>query len=132
MIYIQIFIKYGILILLYNIHILFLPLNTIIIILGLITMLIGSLLLNSQYNIQKFIALSSISHLGFIIIQYSYSYLFYVYIYSITTLFFLFITILPKNIIIKFLITFILFSFSGLPPLPGFYIKYYILIDILN
>lgn len=133
MIYIQIFIKYGILILLYNIHPLFIPLSKYTVILGILTMIVASILLNSQYNIQRFIALSSISHLGFLIIQYSYSYLFYIYIYSITSLFLLFLFYSNSiNILIKIIITFILFSLSGLPPLPGFFTKLYILIDILH
>lgn len=133
MIYIQIFIKYGILILLYNINLLFLPLNKYIIIFGVLTIIIATLLINSQYNIQRFIALSSISHLGFLILQFNYSYLFYIYIYTITSLFLLILLYNNNlNFIIKIIITFILFSLSGLPPLPGFYTKLYILIDLLN
>lgn len=133
MIYIQIFIKYGILILLYNINLLFIPLNKYIIIFGILTIIIATLLINSQYNIQRFIALSSISHLGFLILQFSYSYLFYIYIYTITSLFLLILLYNNNlNFIIKIIITFILFSLSGLPPLPGFYTKLYILIDLLN
>ena len=96
-------------------------------------MILGSFLLNSQYHIQRFIAISSTAHIGFLILQYNYSYLFYIYIYSITSLilFFLFFYNF-NNFFLKIFITFFLFSLSGLPPLPGFYSKLYILIDLLN
>ena len=132
MIYIHIFIKFSFLILLYNISPLILELAKIeIIYISILTIIIVTLLLNSQSNFQRFIALSSISHLGFLILQFSYSYLFYIYIYKLTSLILLLlISSHHNNIIIKLFITLLLFSLSGLPPLPGFYTKLYILIDI--
>ena len=136
MIYIQIIIKYGIFILQYNFSILFQPiLDSLFIPQGIQTMILGSQLLNSQFHIQRFLALSSITHQGFIILQYSYSYQLYIYIYSITSL--LLFNILGDlaeypNIILKVLFTLLLFSLSGLPPFPGFYTKFYLLIDIYH
>lgn len=133
LIYIQIFIKFGLLILLYNLNLLFLPLFSYTLFFGLSTLVIASILLPSQFNIQRFIALSSIAHLGFLILQYSYSYLFYLYIYSFTSLilYFLF-SYKYSNLIIKIFLTLLLLSLSGLPPLPGFFSKLYILIDQIN
>jgi NADH:ubiquinone oxidoreductase subunit 2 (subunit N) len=96
-------------------------------------MLIASILITTQYSIQRFFALSSISHMGFLVLQFSYSYLIYVYIYTISSLF-LFSLFKDNNshIFLKIFITFLLFSLSGLPPLPGFYTKLYIIMDLLN
>ena len=131
MIYIQIFIKYGFLILFYNIHSLFLPLFSYILYFSILTIIILTLLLNAQYNIQRFIAISSIAHIGFLILQYEYSYLYYIYIYNITTLLLL-ILFNRFSYINKIFITLFFFSLSGLPPLPGFFTKLYILIDLLK
>lgn len=133
MMYIQLIIKYGILILLFNINFQFLILNKFIIIISILTMLVASILITTQYSIQRFFALSSISHMGFLVLQFSYSYLIYIYIYTISSLFlFTLFKDNNSNILIKVFITFLLFSLSGLPPLPGFYAKLYIIMDLLN
>ncbi len=96
-------------------------------------MLVASILITTQYSIQRFFALSSISHMGFLVLQFSYSYLIYIYIYTISSLFlFTLFKDNNSNILIKVFITFLLFSLSGLPPLPGFYAKLYIIMDLLN
>jgi NADH-quinone oxidoreductase subunit N len=128
MFYIHIFIKFGYLILFYNLHTLFLPLYHYIFFLGLLSMFLLALSLSSQFNLLRFLALSSISHLGFLILQFNYSFLFYIYIYFISSLFFLLFLQL-RDFYFHIFLSFILFSFSGLPPLPGFYSKLYILID---
>lgn len=51
MIYIHIFVKFGLLILFYNIHFLFLPLISYLILFGLFSMLFLALMIHSQYNI---------------------------------------------------------------------------------
>ena len=57
---------------------------------GILSLIIGSCALFSQYNIKRFLAYSSISHLGFILLAlYSYdyhSYLIYIFIYGISTI----------------------------------------------
>jgi NADH:ubiquinone oxidoreductase subunit 2 (subunit N) len=57
---------------------------------GILSLIIGSIALFSQWNIKRFLAYSSISHIGFILLSlyiYDYhSYIIYVFIYTLTTL----------------------------------------------
>lgn len=133
MTYLHIFLKFGLLIFFFNIHFFFLSLSPFLLFFGILSMSLISLSLNSQFNILRFLALSSISHLGFLILQFGYSYLFYLYIYFLSSLFFLsLLSHLHSHFLFPFFLSLILFSFSGLPPLPGFYSKLFILIDLLH
>lgn len=133
MIYIQIFIKYGILILFYNLHYLLIDIKNFIIILGIFSIIIGSILIISQYNIIRLLTYSSISHIGFLILQYEYTYFYYLYIYTITSFLILnFLYYINSSFILRLFLTLLFFSSCGLPPFPGFYSKLYILLDLLK
>lgn len=111
--------------------------------------IIGSIGLNSQWRIKRFITYSTISHLGFIQLAYiSYSwdsYFNYIYIYGITNLLFFYIILIigsnlkgneddllfikeqsgiyKMNPFLSIAFAIILFSQAGIPPQAGFLIK---------
>lgn len=76
-----------------------------------------------QYSLLKFIGISSISLTASLLLINDYSYLYYylVYIVSILMIFKI------KSLLMKTLIT---MSILGIPPLPGFYAKLYLVNDI--
>ena len=108
---------------------------------GIQSLLIGSIGLGSQYKIKRFQAYSGISHLGFILQGYSYmgtTYYLYTILYCITTLC-IFGILQNQNIELSDqkdlggqykqnpgltqALSICLFSFIGLPPQGGFYAK---------
>lgn len=84
--------KISISILLLNQSSILLYFNFFFLILALSSIFVGSIVLASQYRIRRFLAYSTISHFGFLIIAYisieefNYSYLYYISIYGLTSL----------------------------------------------
>jgi NADH:ubiquinone oxidoreductase subunit 2 (subunit N) len=95
------------------------------------SMLISAILTISQQTLKRFLAMSSISYQGFLFLicfLNNYSYLFFLIIYSFTLLTFMILVSLSYNL---FLPSILLFSLAGLPPLPGFFAKLYIIQELL-
>ena len=117
-----------------------------IIICGLLSILIGSISLNTQYLMKRFIAYSSISNIGYIILSSNNTsvLILTLLIYSITLFGFLYIlnelgggpgfdlSRLQENTVLTICFGIILFSFIGIPPLLGFYSKLYIISQLLT
>lgn len=138
--------KFGILVLQYNLT----PLlfSDFLYFIAIISVIVGSIALNSQYQIKRFIAYSAISHIGFLQIAYltltPTAYFNYIIIYMLTSLLF-FILIQATNSIhptltqsisiqkisgyfklnpqIGITISICQFSLAGIPPLAGFFAK---------
>ncbi len=97
------------------------------------SMLISALGSIAEYTLKRFQALSSISYQGFLFLicwisPNNYSYLFFLIIYSFTLLTFM---IFISTAYSLFLPSLLLFSLAGLPPLPGFFAKLYIIQDLI-
>jgi NADH-quinone oxidoreductase subunit N len=120
---------------------------------GLLSIVIGSYILISQKKIKRFLAYSGIVHMGYILLGLSTGFLegieaviFYMVIYMINTLnfwvIFLSLTNLEtkknliyltdlnnlylKNPLLSFLFGLSIFSMAGIPPLAGFFSKFFI------
>lgn len=136
-------------------------LQKIILYAGVLSLFIGSLGALKQFKWKRFIAYSSITHVGFILLGYlsnnKFSFfcvLFYTLIYLITTTgLFVFILSFRKkklfgsyqvryindvagfsrlNPMFSLIVVVILFSTAGIPPLLGFFTKTFILLDMLQ
>ena len=125
---------------------------------GLLSIIIGTLKAFQQFKIKRFLAYTSITHLGYIILSLSTgSYLgffasfFYLFIYMITNILFFFSLLIIRQYsdfsllflnqfkmffnkkvlnLLFFLIP--LFSYAGLPPFLGFFTKFSVLIALID
>jgi NADH-quinone oxidoreductase subunit N len=130
----------------------------IIIFAAIASMLVGSLGAIMQQNIKRMLAYSTIGHIGFILLGISltdivgiYSAITYLIIYIImtVTIFALLLTLQApggeyksniqqlsglgrSNPYIAFAITVIMFSMAGIPPLAGFFAKFYVLLGVIK
>ena len=94
-------------------------------------MLISSILTIYQNTLKRFLAYSSLAHQGFlflVIYNANYSFLFYLFIYSFSLLLLMIFFIYSYNL---YLPSLLILSLIGLPPLPGFFAKLYILQDLI-
>nr|YP_009159726.1 NADH dehydrogenase subunit 2 [Pyropia nitida]AKQ53232.1 NADH dehydrogenase subunit 2 [Pyropia nitida] len=136
-------------------------LNFTLIVCAVLSMFIGTLGALAQTKWKRFIAYSTISHVGFILAGFStlefngaFSALFYIFIYTLTSLA-IFSTLLsfrclsyPSTYQLRYLtdisnlvktspmlassIVLILFSMAGIPPFPGFFAKAFVLLSLLQ
>lgn len=147
--------KIGVLLLLIQVsYILDNDLKNVVLLFGSFSLIIGSIGLGSQWKIKRFLAYSSISHIGFLLIAWIVSidsYFYYLIIYSITSqlLFTILLSIslshnieitsinqlsgiFKQNQIQGVVIAFAFFSLAGIPPLAGFYAKLMVLKGIFH
>lgn len=132
-----------------------------LIFIGVSSIIIGSLLNLNEKNLKSILIYSSINHSGYIILGYSTTYLIsleiffsYILIYLFSNLVIWFIILNFKknnnfifyycnnicdfallnksNKIIAFSLLFVIFSFSGIPPFIGFFLKYTIFLSVLK
>jgi NADH-quinone oxidoreductase subunit N len=125
---------------------------------GLLSIIIGTLKAFQQFKIKRFLAYTSITHLGYIILSLSTgSYLgffaafFYLFIYIITNLLFFFSVLIirqyseysllflnqfkmmfNKQVLTLLFFLIPLFSYAGLPPFLGFFTKFSVLIALID
>lgn len=136
-------------------------LNFPIIICAILSMIIGTFGALAQTRWKRFIAYSTISHVGFILAGFStldfngaFSALFYIIIYTLTSLAIFSIVlafrciIYPSTYQLRYLkdivnlvklnpilsgsLVIVLFSMAGIPPFPGFFAKAFILLSLLQ
>jgi len=133
----------------------FLFLQPLFFLVSILSLFVGSIGACVQFKIKRFIGYSSIANTGLLLLLFSFFsldllgiilvYLFF-YVFSYSLLFFSFFLIqfmrFPlkeislwsdvaalrrSNFLLLLFITLLLFSFAGLPPLPGFWIKLYVI-----
>lgn len=136
-------------------------LNFTLIICAFLSMLIGTLGALVQTKLKRFVAYSTISHVGFIIAGFStgeftgaFSSLFYILIYTLTSLITFSIilslrgnaypttyqlrhlkdvtTLTKINPLLSMSLMIVLFSMAGIPPFPGFFAKAFVLLALLQ
>jgi NADH-ubiquinone oxidoreductase chain 2 len=119
--------------------------NLLFILVGIISLLVGSIGLGTQFRIKRFLAYSAISHLGFLMfaITFNDAYFFYLIIYTLTSLN-LFIILCTgydirwatlsglQNKGLALAIGLSFFSLAGIPPLAGFYAKFLVLSELIQ
>jgi len=126
---------------------------------GIITLIIGSLGALFQRKLKRLIAYSSINHAGYILLgmatgtyESAQSVILYLIIYVFMNLGFFFLLLLcyneqnkirinyisdlsslgKNNLLLGFSFAIVLFSFAGIPPLAGFFSKYYIFLALMQ
>ncbi len=127
---------------------------------GLSSLIIGSISLGSQFKMKRFLAYSSISHLGLLLLILGSttnsldSYFYYIFIYGLTAfLIFMILLTIQSNILntkedlhfikqlsglfqlnpaLTYSLIISLFSLAGIPPLAGFFAKLQILQSLLS
>ncbi|CAG0905281.1 unnamed protein product, partial [Darwinula stevensoni] len=127
----------------------------ILAIISALTMIVGNLSAFKQNNVKRLLAFSGISHAGFMLMTLlnptkgSYPILFYATVYSLASIAIFSIAIplfkqtknpdissfdglAKKHPIVAFLVTISFLSMAGIPPLAGFWAKYYLFIDIFK
>ena len=132
-------------------------LQQILIIVSVLSILFGNIIALIQNNIKRLIAYSAIGNMGFIlmsIVSYNKNYLEYTIFYAITYIiqiltFFALIIVLKRksnfnykldklkglsknNAYICFSLAVVLFSMAGIPPLAGFWAKFYIFVVLIK
>ena len=129
-----------------------------IFIIGFLSILVGNFAGLFQTNLKRLLAYSTISHIGFILLGFSLfnlngliSSIFYILIYSLTNLSLIFLLGKMKKIdgtnisdirelaglyaynpLLAYVIGTLFLSLAGLPPLGGFFAKYYVILQVAN
>ena len=131
--------------------------SLIIMFVAIISIIVGSFAALKQENIQRLLAYSSIANMGFILIAISVgtseafeSVLVYILIYAISLLgVFVVISFMHKdneetvsiiefaglsksNPLYAFSLAILMFSFAGIPPMAGFFAKFYVLLEAIK
>jgi len=145
------FIKISYFIFLFNFNLLFF-------LIGFFSIIVGFINAMFQFKIKRFLAYSSIFTIGFLIIILSqgnidsfFVVFFYLLCYSITLMSFFFLLlhirlrffkeffylyelsyVLKSNVIISIFFVILFFSFAGVPPLIGFFSKFYLFLFLIN
>jgi NADH-quinone oxidoreductase subunit N len=132
-------------------------LQQILIIVAMMSLLFGNIAAIVQQNIKRIIAYSSIGHMGFIllsVVTYTTKHLEFTIFYALTYItliitFFALIIVLNKipefdgrlkslyvlskrNAFVAFAFAIVIFSMAGIPPLAGFFAKFYILMELFE
>ncbi|ORY21210.1 hypothetical protein BCR33DRAFT_671429 [Rhizoclosmatium globosum] len=123
----------------------------LLLVVGAISMIVGSLGLSSQWRIKRFLAYSSIANLGFILVTINHapSYYFYIIVYMVSTLviFGIILSIssghnieyisdlsglYSRNPALAYALAICFFSLAGTPPLIGFFPKLVVILNLLE
>jgi proton-translocating NADH-quinone oxidoreductase chain N len=133
-------------------------LNLLFCLLGLLSIGVGTLKAFQQFKIKRFLAYTSITHLGYILLSLStgsyfgfFAAFFYLFIYILTNILFFFILLLIRNythlsllffnqfkqifntnlfLLLLFIIP--IFSYAGFPPFLGFFTKFLVLLSLID
>lgn len=151
--YLGVFSKIVVLVLFYNLSELVLELKDLILLFGLVNVVAGSLGSLIQTRLTNIFFFSSMTHLGLLLIILSMSnqfsnviYIYYVFLYLILSYIFVYYLVdFEKSIRVdelKYLynenrqttigLVFLMFSFMGIPPLVGFYLKIGVIVSVLS
>ncbi|MEZ5026811.1 MAG: NADH-quinone oxidoreductase subunit N [Chitinophagales bacterium] len=130
--------------------------TTILLIIALLTIIIGNVIAATQTNIKRLLAYSSIGHAGFILLGISmirptvfYTVWYYLLAYCIANILAFWVLIIvekqtqsenisafnglaKRNPILAGTMSVGLLSMAGIPPLGGFFAKYFVLLDVIG
>jgi NADH:ubiquinone oxidoreductase subunit 2 (subunit N) len=124
---------------------------------GVLSVIVGIVNAMYQYKIKRFLAFSSITTVGFVLISFSTMtfegffsgiYFMFCYVFSVALLFFILLNVrkhnlkelnelfdlslLNNNPVLSFIVCIIFLSFAGIPPLIGFFGKLFIFFSLFN
>lgn len=128
----------------------------VLMIIAIISILIGNIIAASQTNLKRLLAYSGISHIGFILLGIAMvtplvanTTLYYLTAYSISIIIAFWVILIvqkqdnsidisafnglvKRNPLLAGVMTLSLLSMAGIPPLGGFFAKYYVLLDVIS
>lgn len=129
--------------------------NGILLLIALLTIVVGNVIAASQSNVKRMLAYSSIGHAGFLILgvtmmapSTSYVIWYYLLAYTLASIAafwvllvvskqenseeqFVFRGLVKRNPVLAGTMTMALLSMAGIPPLSGFFAKYFVLINVM-
>lgn len=140
---------FSIVISFYNIY------TDVLLLIGVLTIVVGNVIAASQSNTKRLLAYSSIGHAGFLILgitmmspSTSYITWYYLFSYALASMaafwvllivstqensedIFIFNGLVKRNPVLAGTMTIALLSMAGIPPLSGFFAKYFVLVNVL-